>query len=493
MTAAVSIPASLSAPRDDGLLSLPAALLAACLTVAAWVVLAACMNHSQLHDSLEQFVWGQSLEWGYWKHPPLTSWLMWGALKVLGPTPFATYVLGAVLTMATIACTVRLAQLLAGREVAVLTALLLVLHYGLTRRAQVYNHNTVLLACSAAMALAVLHAVRADRRRDWLLAGLAAGLAMLAKYQAVVPIAGALLAIVLAGDARRRLPGVLLATAVALALFLPHVVWTMQRGFETVHYATSYMNGQGAHGGGRSLGVLAMQLKYFLPAIGFALLLWAAAGRGRPAAAAAPWPAEQRAWVAGLVLLPVLVLAGAVAAGVRVQSHWGLQATQFLLVPAAMLLHRRFGPWGRRHAWVWLAVQALALGIYVAQGAGGLHEPRHARDVRNVDAADISRQVLAQWQASTRCELRYLSGPVALAGMVSAYSHRTLRVLEDGDSRKSPWIDRDDMRARGFIALREQASGEPAPGEVVLPLAGAAPQASPRFLVLELHLPAQPC
>jgi len=311
----------------------------------------------------------------------------------------------------------------------------------------------------------------------------------------VVPIAGALLAIVLAGDGRRCLRGVLLATAAALLVFLPHGVWAMQRGFETVHYATSYAEGAGRHGGGRALGVLAMQLKYFLPAIGFALLLWAGAGRGRPAAGATrtPWSAEQRAWVAGLVLLPVLVLAGALVAGVRVQSHWGLQATQFLPVPVAMLLHRRFGPWGRRHAWAWLAVQAIALGVFVAQGAGGLHKSKHGHDVRDLDAAQIARQVSAQWQASTRCELRYLSGPVALAGMVSAYSHRTLRVLEDGDSRKSPWIDLDDMRAHGFIGLREQGSDEHAPGEMVLPLAGAGPQPSPRFLVLELHLPAQPC
>ncbi len=39
-----------------------AALAACVLTVFAWVALAAGLNDSQLHDSLEQFVWGQGFE-----------------------------------------------------------------------------------------------------------------------------------------------------------------------------------------------------------------------------------------------------------------------------------------------------------------------------------------------------------------------------------------------------------------------------------------------
>ena len=42
------------------------ALLLSVLTVWLWIGIAALLNDSQLNDSLEQFIWAQSLEWGYW-------------------------------------------------------------------------------------------------------------------------------------------------------------------------------------------------------------------------------------------------------------------------------------------------------------------------------------------------------------------------------------------------------------------------------------------
>ncbi|WP_427914598.1 ArnT family glycosyltransferase [Ramlibacter sp. MMS24-I3-19] len=190
-----ALPGAWPSPR----LSVRTACLASALAIASWVALAAWTNHSQLQDSLEQFVWGQSLEWGYWKHPPLTSWLMWAGLQIVGPVPWVTYLLGGLVTVFTMLCTTRLAQLLAGERVAVLTALLLALHYGFTRRAQMFNHNTVLVACMALAALATFHAMQRNRRRDWLLVGLASGLALMAKYQAAVPLAGLVLVVALSG------------------------------------------------------------------------------------------------------------------------------------------------------------------------------------------------------------------------------------------------------------------------------------------------------
>src|SRR5437016_4591428 len=37
-------------------------------------------------DSAEQFVWAFSVENGYWKHPPLPSWIMHGLIRVFGPS-----------------------------------------------------------------------------------------------------------------------------------------------------------------------------------------------------------------------------------------------------------------------------------------------------------------------------------------------------------------------------------------------------------------------
>lgn len=486
-------PAALgSAPWSLPRFGVQHALVASALAIAAWVALAAWSNDSQLQDSLEQFVWGQSLQWGYWKHPPLTSWLMWAMLRVAGPVPWAAYALGGLLTFAAVACTTRFAQLLAGDRVAVLTALLLALHYGFTRRAQMFNHNTVLVACMAFAALAAVQAVRANRLRDWLLVGLAAGLALLAKYQAIVPLAGLLLALVLAGEGRRCARGIALATACAAAVMLPHGVWALQHGGQTLHYALASLDGGAAQATHRLrlVPVLAMQAKYFLTIGVFALLL---AGAFRAfGIARAPWQsgltALQRRWFAGLVLLPVAVLVGAAAAGVQVQSHWGFQASQFLVVPIAIALHRTFGDWRPLHTAAWLLATAVAMAVFLLEASAPT--PAGERPpVSRLPAAAIANEVTAQWRGSTTCPLRYVRGPVALAGIVAAYAGQRVQVQEDGDLLKTPWIDQDAMRAHGFVDIREQRAETVTGFETLVRLPGA----TPVEFVLEVHPPQQPC
>ena len=67
------------------------------LTVAGvvlWILLAASTNSGQFADNVEQFVWAQSVETSYWKHPPLPTWLLSGLIHLFGIWPGWTYVLG---------------------------------------------------------------------------------------------------------------------------------------------------------------------------------------------------------------------------------------------------------------------------------------------------------------------------------------------------------------------------------------------------------------
>ena len=50
-------------------------------------------------DNIEQLTWVRSLEWGYYKHPPLPTWLLWPFVQALGWSAWTTYVLGALCTL----------------------------------------------------------------------------------------------------------------------------------------------------------------------------------------------------------------------------------------------------------------------------------------------------------------------------------------------------------------------------------------------------------
>ncbi|MBC7716569.1 MAG: glycosyl transferase, partial [Pseudorhodobacter sp.] len=42
-------------------------------------------------DNIEQLTWVRSLQWGYYKHPPLPTWLLWLTVQGFGLTERAAY------------------------------------------------------------------------------------------------------------------------------------------------------------------------------------------------------------------------------------------------------------------------------------------------------------------------------------------------------------------------------------------------------------------
>ena len=48
----------------------------ALLMAALWVLMPALLNGGQPGDHFEQFTWAHSMEGGYYKHPPLPTWLL---------------------------------------------------------------------------------------------------------------------------------------------------------------------------------------------------------------------------------------------------------------------------------------------------------------------------------------------------------------------------------------------------------------------------------
>jgi 4-amino-4-deoxy-L-arabinose transferase-like glycosyltransferase len=167
--------------------------------IAAWSVAAAYINPAQFADSLEQFSWAHGLELGYWKHPPLPTWLIIAPIRLIGFSIYWTYALAAACFAGTAFFTWRITQRLFGPQAAVFAVLLIGLHIGFSWRAQLYNHNTVLILCVAATVWATLRALDSGKQSSWLLVGGLAGLAMLSKYQALVPLVGIVLALQLGG------------------------------------------------------------------------------------------------------------------------------------------------------------------------------------------------------------------------------------------------------------------------------------------------------
>ncbi|MEY2873042.1 MAG: hypothetical protein RLZZ373_413 [Pseudomonadota bacterium] len=444
-------------------------LLAAGL-VLAWVLVAWLSNTAQYGDHFEQLAWAQSLEWGYHKHPPLPSWLLAGVIRLGGMQPWWPSVLAAACIALNLVLTWRVACWLIGEDRAALAVLFAGLQQGFMGKAQLFNHNSVLVVCVSAAVLLALRATHLDTARParqqtgrWVMLGIVSGLAMLSKYQAALPLLGVVLAMwrsgALARPEHRR--GLLLAVLLALLMLVPHVAWVATHGWSTVAYATqagvSQTFGERLGGIGK---FLVIQLRVLTPALLMvAGMAWWS--RRRPVAATAQPPGEARRepqwiWLSSLLGVPMAgVLIVALLGGLRLQDHWGIQTFQLLGIAVAALWPRSVRLEWRR----WVAVALVLHGVfalaYTAPRWTDLARSSRTRLDEFYPAQAMADAVRQRWVEAVPagCTLRYVRGPGFEAGIVGLYAAEHPAVIDD-NLLHTPWLQPSAFAEAGHLAVR---------------------------------------
>jgi hypothetical protein len=303
--------------------------------------------------------------------------------------------------------------------------------------------------------------------------GVATGLGLLTKYQAMVTLVGVIGALGASGSLRdaRTARGVVAAVLVAFVMFMPHALWALEHQLPTLRYLD------------HSAPVLEPAervpavLRFFAAQLGLlvSMLVAAAAARYWPAnestevaASKDDQPLEQvSAWMFGLVAVPLVALAATVLIGGHTpQKMWGLHTALFLPLWLAWTIARA-RPSGAlaSHAAVagaLLVVANASYAVFVVQQAPASRT--HTAD-RLVPAAQLANAVLDDWRQVTDCPLRFVSGSGFAAGLVSVYSGLYPAVLEE-DFDKSPWIDPAELRARGTVEMHGPVPEQDVPQNV---------------------------
>ena len=146
----------------------------------------ATANLDRYGDMLENYAWGQVLEWGSFKHPPLFAWVtgLWFRLTPLSDFSYHCMAyLNVALGLAGVALLARAMRLSA---LALPTIVLLCLAFPYSTLAAKFNANAVLLSVWPWVVLAWWHSLHQIKRSSALLwsvsFGFLAALAMLGKY-----------------------------------------------------------------------------------------------------------------------------------------------------------------------------------------------------------------------------------------------------------------------------------------------------------------------
>jgi 4-amino-4-deoxy-L-arabinose transferase-like glycosyltransferase len=201
----------------------------------SWTLLAAFLPLSTELDSIEQVVWSQSWQWGYYKHPPLPSALLHVLNSLFGgPSIGLTAFAAQGCSVLALIYVWLLARQILPRKLAIVAVLITSLIAYHNFRALAFNHNTVSLPFTAAALYYFYCALRYPKRlSNWLCLGLACGLAMLTKYSAALVMTSFFVFIVwqrLWTDTR-IIWGLIVSSVVFMLVLFPHLVWLVDNNW----------------------------------------------------------------------------------------------------------------------------------------------------------------------------------------------------------------------------------------------------------------------
>ena len=190
-------------------------------------------------DVAEAFAWGQKLQLGYGKHPPLSGWVAGAWFRVFPVADWATYALAmAVVSSGLVICWL-IALRVVDRRRAFLVVVMLALYPIFNFKGFKYNPDLLQLLTLPLVVLAYLNAFEKRSVTSGLWLGLAGALALMTKYW-VLTMIGAIGLAALIHPARwqfLRSPAPWVAIATLVVALIPHLVWLKSVDFVPLTYA----------------------------------------------------------------------------------------------------------------------------------------------------------------------------------------------------------------------------------------------------------------
>lgn len=437
----------------------PGRTLAIILAVHAlvWTVLPTLLYPNLPLDLIEALMYGREWQLGYDKLPPLPWWLVEVAYRLAGHD-FAYYLLAQLAVVAALAIVYRAARPLAG-PLGALTAVLIVdgLHY-LNYTAAKFNHDVIQLPFWALAGYALHRALRGGRLWHWLLLGAAIGISLWAKYFVVVLVAPMVVFALVDDDARKCLatPGPYVAALVALVIAAPHLLWLVQNDFLPFAYAEHravLSRGWYDHLW-HPLQFALSQLFFLLPSLAIAAPLFIPRRAADEQVVVSQADAYDRRIVTWLAFGPMAaVLLLGVVSGRGAVAMWGYPLWMFaglwlVLTARRVLAPERLG----RILITWAIVFACLATAFVVN-----YDvlPRFDHRYRAVffPGQTLATEISQRYRAVTGHAPVYVIGSMWDGGNISHYAPSHPRVLIDGEPERAPWIDLNDMRARGAIVV----------------------------------------
>ncbi|HEY0297174.1 MAG TPA: glycosyltransferase family 39 protein [Bordetella sp.] len=457
----------------------PLVLLLLGLQLLLWTVLLGLSHSAPDVDNMEELIWGNVFQWGYYKHPPLPSWVHYGLITLFGRQVWITFFAGQLSVTLALYFIWRLGCEMTSQRNALLAVLLMMPIAYFTTRGVMSNHNTIQLWSVAGAIWMFYRAWRYQQLRDWLLLGVFSALAMLTKYSAGVWFVMFALQLLASGSLRelRTWKGVLAGACVLAVMLLPHAMWLYNMEYvlhnpaNPLTYATVATRTDSMTRASNLLAIyyvftttLARIAPMLLAMLIIGGLLRHAARRrpageaggtgGKPGSIAAQLRPQDRRFILMLGLGPfVLTCAASFIADTWMIADW---TTTFFLMAGLLTFWLYAEHGGRRLLKTSLAVvgvmQVLTVVGYAA-GRGPLPSLMGRPTRSNFPSSQVSRQLQQVWHDHVDGPLRFIAADTWIGGNIAIHAGRQAQVLIDGDPQNTPWIDPGQLAACGMLVV----------------------------------------
>jgi len=433
-----------------------AVLLVVHVILWTWVGVAARSNLDVPGDMVESYVWGQTFEWGYYKHPPLAAWITGAWFSVVPEGHFGFALLAALNAAVGLAGVAVLARRLLPPDWALLCVAATALTPGVTTLAMRFNPNAVLVATWPWAIALFVRMMQNGRRRDAVGCGVACALAMLGKYYSAVLLLSLLASALLLPAWRRRFATAApwMAILTFVLCLLPHLDWLLSQTAGPMQYAQEAASEKPQ---AATLRALYFGLSQWLfPALAFGLLAIALDPPGRMRAWRAALfslarPRREAPWLLGAMPIVVTMLA-TVLTGARTASVWGVP----IAAGVAVLALTRARAAGAQIDLARATRAMLAAGVLVAVLAPllWLAAARSDSPSAGEPREELARAVDALWRTEFDAPLPWVSGTRALAASVAFYADSHPRYWSLWNPvHETPWVDEARVFAEGGIVV----------------------------------------
>jgi 4-amino-4-deoxy-L-arabinose transferase-like glycosyltransferase len=418
-------------------------------------------------DVAEAFAWGQKLQLGYGKHPPLAGWVagLWFSLFPVKDWP--TYALAmTTLGLGLVICWF-IALRVVDRRRAFFVVVMLALYPIFNFKGFKYNPDLLQLVTLPLVVLAYLHAFEKPTWRAGIWLGLAGALALMTKYWVLTMIGAIGLAALIHPERLRFLgsPAPWVAIATLAVAMIPHLIWLKQVDFVPLTYAGDvYGLSNRAQSAELALGYVGHSLALLAVPVALAALAlllprpWMARIWSR-----GPNPGVNLAQARNIWIIQIIVAIGpplgALAFTVYMKTDWGISL--FFLTPLALVAIPGLRIHGRalvRITAIWLVLTLAALAAAPTIAEREMEDNPNAANSYGA-RSQLARELTLAWHDRFGSRWAVVAGTTEVGEPMTFYSADHPAPLTPGELWSSGLTSLAEAKRLGFIGICDTTDG----------------------------------